>query len=155
VTRRLWSIAAIALLAACGDDDSASPASAPSTSDSPSAVSSPATSTVPIAATSTTPPVPTTGRDPQISAATTPSAPATSVAGCAESPAFDPAGPLRDQFVGYLVGCGFTEPEAACLFDQLDFDDPAVLAGEPDAMAPAFEACSIDVGRMAEIGGGP
>jgi hypothetical protein len=154
VTWRLWSIAAIALLAACGGDDSVSPASVSSHSDSSSAVSPPATSIVAIATTSTTLPVSTTVRDPQVSAATTRAVPTTSVAGCAEPPAFDPDAPLRDQFVGYLVGCGFTEPEAACLFDQLDFDDPAVLAGEPDAMAPAFEACGIDVGRMAEIGGG-
>ena len=72
--------------------------------------------------------------------------------GCAHSPAFDPNGSLRDQFVSYLVGCGFTRSEAACLFEHLDFDDPAVLDGDPDAMLPAFEACDIDTNRMAEIG---
>jgi hypothetical protein len=66
---------------------------------------------------------------------------------------FDAATPLRDQFVSYLVDCGFTQLEGACLFDHLDFDDPAVLAGDTDAMLPAFQACGIDSSRMAEIGG--
>ena len=72
--------------------------------------------------------------------------------GCSQPPAFDPGGSLRDQFVSYLVGCGFTPSEAACLFEHLDFADPAVLAGDPDAMLPAFETCNIDANRMAEIG---
>ena len=88
---------------------------------------------------------------------TSPASVTTSVAGtttptCSQSPAFDPNGSLRDQFVTYLVGCGFTQSESACLFEHLDFDDPAVLAGDPDAMLPAFETCNIDTDRMAEIG---
>lgn len=89
---------------------------------------------------------------PATSAATAVPPPATAAATCAGSPAFDVEGPLRDQFVDYLVACGFTKPEAACLFDHLDFEDPAVLAGDASAMAPAFESCQIDVDRMAEIG---
>ena len=77
----------------------------------------------------------------------------TSAASCSDAPVFDPARPLREQFVDYLVACGFTDPEAACLFDNLDFDDPGVLAGNVDAMVPAFEECKIDVARMVEIGG--
>jgi hypothetical protein len=76
-------------------------------------------------------------------------APATS---CSETPAFDLEAPLRAQFVDYLVACGFTPLEAACLFDHLDFEDEGVLAGDPDAMVPAFETCRIDVERMAQIG---
>jgi hypothetical protein len=76
----------------------------------------------------------------------------TSAVTCSESPPFDPNGSLRDQFVAYLVSCDFTQSEAACLFEHLDFDDPDVLAGDPDAMLPAFDACNIDTDRMAEIG---
>lgn len=72
---------------------------------------------------------------------------------CSGPPTFEANGSLRDQFVTYLVGCGFTPTEGACLFDNLDFDDPAVLSGQSDAMLPAFDACDIDASRIAEIGG--
>ena len=96
----------------------------------------PASTTVPVAETSATTTIP---------------VPTTRSGSCSEQPAFDVDAPLREQFVAYLIACGFTQPEAACLFDHLDFDDPAVLAGDPDAMVPAFETCRIDVDRMAEI----
>ena len=72
---------------------------------------------------------------------------------CSEPPAFDLEAPLRGQFVDYLVACGFTRPEAACLFDHLDFEDASVREGDPDALVPAFDTCGIDVDRMAQIGG--
>jgi hypothetical protein len=88
---------------------------------------------------------------PETSATTTVPVPTTLSESCSEPPAFDLGQPLREQFVDYLVTCGFTQPEAACLFDHLDFENPAVLAGDPDAMVPAFETCRIDVDRMTEI----
>jgi hypothetical protein len=148
VTRRIWLIAAAALLAACGDDDDA--ASPTSRSSAPATTH---TATVPVATTPTTTTMSpsTTVARPEISTSTTVPVPTTRSASCSSPPAFDPESPLQAQFVAYLVTCGFTDPEAACLFDHLDFDDPAVLAGDPDAMVPAFETCRIDVDRMAEI----
>jgi hypothetical protein len=141
--RRIWLIAAITPLffAACGDDDDSS-AAASTTSTVPATTVAPTT-------------VPRTTTAPSSTSVST--SVATSVAGtttpaCSQPPAFDPNGSLRDQFVTYLVSCGFTQSESACLFEHLDFDDPAVLAGDPDAMLPAFEACNIDADRMAEIG---
>jgi hypothetical protein len=96
-------------------------------------------------------PAATTVPRPETAATTTVAVPTTRSASCPEQPAFDLDGPLREQFVEYLVSCGFTQPEAACLFDHLDFEDPAVLGGDPAAMAPACERCRIDVDRMAEI----
>jgi hypothetical protein len=147
VTRRIWLITAIAVLAACGDDDAASPAS---TSSPPPATTTHA-ATVPATTTPTTVPASTTVPVPVTSAATTLRVPTTRGASCSEPPDFDLDAPLREQFVDYLAACGFTQSEAACLFDHLDFDDPAVQAGDPDAMVPAFETCKIDVDRMAEI----
>jgi hypothetical protein len=141
--RRIWCIAAITLLvAACGDDDGSS-ATASTTSPTTSTV--PATTVAPTTVPRTTTPPSTTSVSTSVAGTTTPT--------CSQSPAFDPNGSLRDQFVTYLVGCGFTQSESACLFEHLDFDDPAVLAGDPDAMLPAFESCNIDADRMSEIGG--
>jgi hypothetical protein len=162
VTRRIWLIAAMALLAACGgDDDGASTTAStsspdqttPVTSVSPTAMQSTTavpdqTTVIATAVAATTVPTPSTEIDVSTSAATV----ATTVAPCSAAPTFDPDSPLRQQFLAYLVTCGFTEPEAACLFDHLDFTDPAVAGGDPDAMAPAFEECRIDGGRLAEIG---
>ncbi len=143
MTRRIWFIAAIALLVvACGDDDDSS-APASSTSTVPSTTVAPTT----VPRTTTTP------STTWVSTSVTTSVAATTTPACSQSPAFDPNGSLRDQFVTYLVGCGFSPSESACLFEHLDFEDPAVLAGDPDAMLPAFEACNIDTDRMAEIGG--
>ena len=105
----------------------------------------PATTVAPTTVPRTTTPPSTTSVSTSVAGTTTPT--------CSQSPAFDPNGSLRDQFVTYLVGCGFTQSESACLFEHLDFDDPAVLAGDPDAMLPAFESCNIDADRMSEIGG--
>ena len=149
VLRRIWSIAALTLLVvACGDDDDAASSTtfASSTTTAP-ASTAPVTTSAPATAVATTPPPATT------IAASTAGAPATVAASCSEPPTFDAAGPLRDQFVSYLIGCGFAPAEGGCLFDHLDFDDPAVLAGDTDAMLPAFQACGIDASRMAEIGG--
>ena len=153
MARRIWLIAALTLLAAaCGDDDDAaarttlaSSTTTPATSIVP--VSTPTATTMPTTAVRTTPPPATTVVATTLGDGTAPPA------GCSEPPAFDSDSPLRDQFVSYLVGCGFTQLEGACLFDHLDFDDPAVLAGDTDAMLPAFRACDIDASRMAEIGG--
>jgi hypothetical protein len=144
--RRIWLIAAISLLvAACGDDDDSSAAAS---------TTSPTTSTVPVTtvAPTTVPRTTTAPSTTSVSTSVTTSVAGTTTPACSQSPAFDPNGSLRDQFVTYLVGCGFTQSESACLFEHLDFDDPAVLAGDPDAMLPAFEACKIDTDRMAEIG---
>jgi len=151
----MWLIMAIALLASCADDDDASPtASTPSTMSPPPATQQ---ATVPDATTSTTTSTTTTSRSTTTTLPTTTGlAPDTSVlatASCSEAPTFDPDGALRDQFLAYLVTCGFSQPEAACLFDHLDFTDPAVVAGDPGAMMPAFQECHIDADRMAEIGG--
>jgi hypothetical protein len=146
VIRRIWFIAAITLLvAACGDDDDSSVAS---TSTVPATTVAPPT-TVPA---TTAPPGTSPGTSVAKPGATASAGTTTIAVGCTQPPAFDPNGSLRDQFVTYLVGCGFTQSEAGCLFGHLDFADPAVLAGDPDAMLPAFEACDIDADRMAEIG---
>jgi len=144
MARRIWLIAALTLLAAaCGDDDDAAARTTIASSTTPTTSIAPMTTPV---ATTTQPPASTV-------VATTLAHVTAPTASCAEPPAFDSATPLRDQFVSYLVGCGFTQLEGACLFDHLDFDDPAVLAGDTDAMSPAFQACDIDASRMAEIGG--
>jgi hypothetical protein len=152
--RRIWLISAIPLLvAACGDDDDSSAAA------STTALTTTSTSTVP-ATTEASTTVPRTTAPPTTSStgsvtttlATSGADTTTPAVSCSQSPPFDPNGSLRDQFVTYLVSCGFTQSEAACLFEHLDFDDPAVLAGDPDAMLPAFETCNIDTDRMAEIG---
>ena len=113
-------------------------------------MTSTSTSTVP-ATTAAPTTVPQTTAPPTTSVATSGADTTTPAVSCSESPPFDPNGSLRDQFVTYLVGCGFSQSEATCLFEHLDFADPAVVAGDPDAMLPAFESCNIDVKRMAEI----
>ena len=60
-------------------------------------------------------------------------------------------GSLRDQFIGQLVATGFTLPEAACIFDELDFSDVDSL-DDPAVLGPVFEACEIDAERIEEIG---
>ena len=142
MVRRIWLVAAISLLvAACGDDDDSSAAASitsPTTSLATATIQVTTVAPTTVALTTTVP--------------VTTSVAATTTPACSQSPAFDPNGSLRDQFVAYLVGCGFTQSESTCLFEHLDFEDPAVLAGDPEAMLPAFEACNIDTDRMAEIG---
>ena len=60
-------------------------------------------------------------------------------------------GSLRDQFIGQLVDSGFTLPEAACIFDEMDFS-AADSFDDPETLLPIFEACGIDVDRLEEIG---
>ena len=60
-------------------------------------------------------------------------------------------GSLRDQFIDQLVASGFTLPEAACIFDEMDFSDTASL-DDPDTLLPIFEYCGIDLDRLEEIG---
>lgn len=60
-------------------------------------------------------------------------------------------GSLRDQFIDQLVASGFTLPEAACIFDEMDFSDAESL-DDPDALLPIFEYCGIDLDRLEEIG---
>ena len=60
-------------------------------------------------------------------------------------------GSLRDQFIGQLVASGFTLPEAACVFDRLDFSDPSEF-DDPSALFPVFEQCDISAERLEEIG---
>lgn len=154
MTKRWVLVAMLLAVSACSDGgdgsagSTAPPATAlvgttgstvtvlPSTTGLGSTVPSAATSAVATAA-SSEPPVTTGAR----------------AAACAAAPVFDPTASIRDQFVDYLTGCGFTAGEAACLFDHLDFTDPAVTSGDADAMLPAFEACAIDADRVFEIGG--
>ena len=66
---------------------------------------------------------------------------------------FDPgAGTIREQAIAELVATGFTEQEAGCIFDRLDFTDPEI-ANDVSAMAAVFDACGIDLARIAELGG--
>jgi len=60
------------------------------------------------------------------------------------------AGPIVDQFVASLVEAGFTDDEARCVFDQLDFADPGGLTDA--TIGAAFVACGIDEARLEEIG---
>lgn len=60
------------------------------------------------------------------------------------------AGSFRDQFIGQLVDNGFTLPEAACLFGEIDFTDPDTYTGD-DAVTALFVACDIDVDRIDEL----
>ena len=60
------------------------------------------------------------------------------------------AGSFRDQFIGRLVDDGFTLPEAACLFGEIDFADPGSYTGDA-AVVRLFAACGIDPGRVGEL----
>ena len=66
---------------------------------------------------------------------------------------FDPlGGTVRDQAIAELVATGFTDAEATCVFDNLDFTDPEASA-DPAVIMGVFEACEIDLDRLAELGG--
>lgn len=70
-----------------------------------------------------------------------------------ESSSFDPqGGTVRDQAIGELIANGFTEAEASCVFDNFDFSDPDASA-DPAVIMGVFESCSIDLARLAELGG--
>ena len=62
-------------------------------------------------------------------------------------------GTIRDQAVLGLVEAGFTEAEANCLFENLDFTDPAVLE-DVTALLEVFTDCGISLDRLAQLGGG-
>lgn len=66
--------------------------------------------------------------------------------------AFDPLeGSVRDQVIAELVRAGFTEEEAGCFFDSIDFSDPD--AGEDmSAIMEMLDACGIDLMRLMELG---
>lgn len=67
---------------------------------------------------------------------------------------FDPsAGSIREQTIDELMTQGFTEAEAGCIFDEIDFTDPD-LGSDMNAIVAVFDACGIDVERLAELGGG-
>ncbi len=61
------------------------------------------------------------------------------------------AGTIRDQAVAELVDSGFTQPEAECVFDNIDFADPE-LGNDPNAMFTVFDDCGIDLTRLSELG---
>jgi hypothetical protein len=126
-------MAALLLLAACGGDGESAGSTAATTSTTSSTTSTPATTS-------------------RVAMAAAPSTPATTASsgGCS-TPTFDPSGELRDQFVGYLVACGFTAQEGDCIYERLDFSDPAVMAGDIEAILAAIEGCGITPERMEEI----
>ena len=62
-------------------------------------------------------------------------------------------GTIRDQAVLGLVEAGFTEAEANCLFENLDFTDPAALE-DVTALLEVFTDCGISLDRLAQLGGG-
>lgn len=65
---------------------------------------------------------------------------------------FDPMeGSVRDQVIAELVRTGFTEEEAACFFDHIDFTDPDG-AEDTGAIMEMLDECDIDMSRLMEIG---
>jgi len=62
-------------------------------------------------------------------------------------------GTIRDQAVLGLVESGFGEAEANCLFENLDFTDPAALE-DVTALLEVFTDCGISLDRLAQLGGG-
>jgi hypothetical protein len=66
---------------------------------------------------------------------------------------FDPAdGTVREQIVTSLVELGFEVEEASCIVENLDV---SAYVGSSDTalIIEAFDACGIDISRLAEIGG--
>ncbi len=65
---------------------------------------------------------------------------------------FDPsAGSVREQLAAQFVQQGFSEDEANCLAESLD---PAMLQdGDQSAVLEIFDACDIDIARLAELFG--
>jgi hypothetical protein len=61
---------------------------------------------------------------------------------------FDPAdGPIRDQAIEFLVGEGFTEDQAACLFDAFDLTDAGSLS-DPEVEAELLDRCEVDPSQL-------
>ena len=70
----------------------------------------------------------------------------------ASSGQLDPAaGTPVEQLVAILTRAGFTEDEATCVVENIDFDDDAIRSGDPAALAPVFEVCDIDPTRLEQI----
>lgn len=66
---------------------------------------------------------------------------------------FDPGeGTVREQIIEQFVSSGFTEEEAECLADNIDFNDPAFSEGDVGAMMELFETCGLDMERLTELG---
>jgi len=63
-----------------------------------------------------------------------------------------PPGSVRDQTIQGLIGAGFTEEEAACVFDNLDLTDLQSL-NDPAAMGALLQTCGIPIERLLELGG--
>jgi hypothetical protein len=64
---------------------------------------------------------------------------------------FDPtAGTIREQAIAEFVAQGFTEDEAICIFDSIDFTNPDVL-DDMAAISEILTACGIDFERMMEL----
>lgn len=71
----------------------------------------------------------------------------------ADGPVLDPAdGPVRDQTIALLVERGFTEAEAACLFDNIDLNDPD-LSTDQEALLALIATCDLDLERLSGLGG--
>lgn len=60
---------------------------------------------------------------------------------------------LREQAIDVFVEQGFTAAEAACLFDNMDLDDPD-LATDDEAMLELIQICDLDIERLAGTSGG-
>lgn len=59
---------------------------------------------------------------------------------------------LRERAIEVFVEQGFTETEAACLFDNMDLDDPN-LATDDEAMLELIQVCDLDLERLSGAGG--
>ena len=65
---------------------------------------------------------------------------------------FDPfEGSVRDQVIAELVRAGFTEDEAGCFFDHIDFTDPDA-GDDTAAIMEMLDTCGIDLARLMELG---
>ena len=62
-------------------------------------------------------------------------------------------GTIREQAIQGLVEAGFAEDEANCIFDRLDFTDPAAFS-DTTALLEVFSDCGISLDRLAQLGGG-
>ena len=61
-------------------------------------------------------------------------------------------GTVRDQAVLALIEAGFTEEEADCIFNGIDFTDPEAF-GDVNLILEVFGDCGIALDRLAELGG--
>lgn len=61
-------------------------------------------------------------------------------------------GTIRDQAVTGLVESGFTQQEAECLLDRIDFTDPGAFT-DTQQLLDVFTECGISLDRLAQLGG--